>query len=83
MSMGYVSPTSGPGGDNDEDDAAASALWRLEGSHGIWTPECWRKSPVQLQEEARSMNESAFAGAALNARKHSNPPNMPNRMRPF
>lgn len=69
------------GGDHDSDDAAAEAIYTLEGSPGVWTPECWRKSPEELEEEARAMNMSAFAGVALGAGRHSNPPNPPTRLR--
>jgi len=81
MTMDYTSPTSGPGGDGDQDDAAGMDLWALEGSPGIWTPECWHKSPEQLQDEARAMNESAFASAASGATRHSDAPLPPSHER--
>lgn len=62
------------GGYADEDEHAGSALWAAEAGGGIWTPDCWHMSPEQLQERARAMNEAAFASAAANAGKHSNPP---------
>lgn len=72
MAFGYASPSSGPGGDNDADEAAAA---KAEGNAGgIWTPECWRKSPEALIAEAKAMNLAAFAHVAAHAGKHSNPP---------
>ena len=68
------------GGDNDEDDNAAAPLW--DGADdGTWSPECWHKSPLQMQEEARAMNEAAFASAAAGAGRHSNPPAVPTHLR--
>jgi hypothetical protein len=62
------------GGYVDEDEKAGRSLWGLEGSQGFWRPECWDKSPEQLQSEAKSMNAAAFSQAAVNGGKHSNPP---------
>lgn len=64
------------GGDGDNDDATAMGLWN-KADDGTWKPECWFKSPEQMQAEARAMNNAAFAHAASMAGKHSNPPNMP------
>jgi hypothetical protein len=75
----YDTPSTG--GDGDGDDQEAAKIFAAEGSQGIWTPECWSKSPVQLIEEARSMNEAAFASAAAGATRHSNPPCPPSSMR--
>ena len=63
------------------DGAEAGALW-AEADDGTWKPECWSKSPVQLQEEARAMNEAAFSAAARTGGRHSNPPQS-TRNRPF
>jgi hypothetical protein len=47
----------------------------------IWTPEAWHKSNLQLQDEARSMLLSAYAGAAAASTKHSDPPCPDSRFR--
>lgn len=70
------------GGDNDEDDHAAAKVWDAA-SASEWTPEAWHKSPLQMQAEAQNMNHAAFEHAAMNAKKHSNPPCMPTSMRPL
>lgn len=67
-----------PGLDSDGDHDPAEDLWDAA-NDGTWKPECWSKSPIQLQEEARAMNHAAFASAAANAGKHSNAPNMPHQ----
>ena len=70
------------GGYEDEDEHAGEALWG-DADDGTWQPECWSKSPIQLQEEARAMNEAAFASAAAGADRHSNPPLYKSHLRPF
>lgn len=69
------------GGDNDGDDKVAMSLWG-ESEHG---PEyrlpAWSKSPLALQEEARSMNHAGFASACSGAGKHSQAPLGPVRLR--
>jgi hypothetical protein len=72
MAFGYASPSAGPGGDGDQDDAAAKKT--VGNAGGIWTPECWHKSPEQMIAEARAMNAACFAHVAAHAHKHSNPP---------
>lgn len=61
------------GGDNDNDDHAAAAVWD-SASSGCWSLPAWHKSPDRLAAEARDMNEMAFASAAACAGKHSDPP---------
>jgi hypothetical protein len=64
------------GGDGDADDVEGMKLWS-SADDGTWKPDCWRKSPQQIQEEARLKNIVAFSLAAASAGKHSNPPNNP------
>lgn len=73
MSFGYVSPSSGPSGDNDEDDQAVKK-YTTDGVQNVWTPPGWHASPRQLEEHARAMNVADHAALAGPATKHSNPP---------
>lgn len=58
----------------DNDDAASDHyLSELSGVSGIWQPECWSKSPEQLQSEARAMNLAAYSSSCAAGTKHSNP----------
>jgi hypothetical protein len=59
------------GGDNDEDERAARGIF--VGSSEHWTPECWRKSPDQLIEEARAMNMAGFMSAVHGKRTPDDP----------
>jgi len=46
----------------------------LNGTDVPWTPECWHKSPEQLQEEARAMDIAALNGAVIASYARSDPP---------
>jgi hypothetical protein len=60
---------------NEDIDQGEGAMhYPFEGTGGPWRPQCWTKSPEQLQEEARMLNNAAFASAAAAAGKHDNPP---------
>jgi hypothetical protein len=50
---------------------------------GTWSPEAWHESPMQMQEEARAMNEADFAQSAAMGGHFSNPPAPPSWMRPY
>lgn len=65
-----------PGLDSDGDYDPAQDLWN-EANASCYSLPAWSKSPVQMINEARSMNQSAFASAAAAAPKHDNPPNHP------
>lgn len=82
MAFQYESPTTGPGGDNDGDDAAADALGSIEASSGAWQLEAWSKSPDRLVAEAKAKNGAGFDTVFANAGKHSNGPVHPD-LRPF
>lgn len=72
-----------PAGYSDSDDAAGEALWQMEGSHGVWQPEAWRKNPEQLMAEAKAMNAAAMNSALVAAPRHSNGPAPAGRDRPY
>lgn len=64
------------GGDGDNDDAAAGALWGAA-DDGTWKLDAWSKHPDQLVAEARATNRACHDHAVANAGKHSNPPHNP------
>lgn len=71
MSFGYDSPTSGPSGDGDRDDAEAAKF--VPPPSSAWTPPGWRLSPLEMEEKARAENIAVHAHVAAAAGKHSNP----------
>jgi hypothetical protein len=70
------------GGDGDGDDQEAAKYWAAEEGQ-CWEPEGWHKSPLQLQEEARSELMAAVASSAAMAHKHCDPPAPAGRFREF
>ena len=64
----------------DNGAAASEAQW-ADNATPMWTPECWHKSPREMQAEAAAINHACHTHAAFHSTKHDNPPLPPNRMR--
>lgn len=62
------------------DVLAGEAVWSDAGG-SVWTPECWHKSPQQMQDEAKAGLFAMYQSLAGPAKKHNNPVLPPNRMR--